>query len=79
MHKVLVFLRFVNVGITSTVRSIWIRAFPIDEQIDALIDHKEVNSFTAVDGKEGSGHPRKAPKISISELVKTTLSNQASS
>eukprot|EP00804_Cyclotella_cryptica_P003233 CCRYP_010485-RC/>CCRYP_010485-RC protein AED:0.11 eAED:0.11 QI:337/0.85/0.75/1/0.85/0.75/8/1228/966 len=67
-----------RIGQTRPVRSIWIRAFPIDEQIDALLDHKEVNSFTAVDGKEGCGHPRKAPKISISELVKTTLSNQAS-
>jgi hypothetical protein len=66
-----------RIGQKRSVRSIWIRAFPIDEQIDALIDQKEVNSSTAVDGrKEGHGQNRSAPKISIGDLVKTALSTQ---
>jgi hypothetical protein len=43
-----------------------------------LIDHKEVNSSTAVDGKLGDGQNRLAPKVSIADLVKTALSTPAS-
>jgi hypothetical protein len=68
-----------RIGQKRPVRSIWIRAFPIDEQIDSLIDHKEVTSSTAVDGVAGDGMNKSAPKISISELVKTALSTPASS
>merc|ERR1712087_338677 len=55
------------------VRSVWIRAFPIDEQIDKLIDHKEENSNTAVDGKYHDVKNKYAPKVSIAELVKSVL------
>lgn len=67
-----------RIGQTRPVRSIWIQAFPIDEQIDALLDHKEVNSVTAVDGIKGCGNNKAAPKISIGLLVKTVLDNQGS-
>ena len=64
-----------RIGQKRPVRSIWIRAFHIDEQIDNLIDHKEVTSNTAVDGKisNATGHGRSAPKVKISELIKTVL------
>jgi SNF2 family DNA or RNA helicase len=64
-----------RIGQKRRVRSIWIRAFHIDEQIDNLIDHKEVTSNTAVDGKasNATGHGRSAPKVKISELIKTVL------
>ena len=64
-----------RIGQTRPVRSIWIRAFPIDEQIDSLIDHKEVNSSTAVDGLAGTGQNKTAPKICIADLVKTALTS----
>ena len=67
-----------RIGQTRPVRSIWIQAFPIDEQIDALLDHKEVNSVTAADGIKGCGNNKAAPKISIGLLVKTVLDNQGS-
>ena len=44
----------------------------------ALLDHKEVNSVTAVDGIKGCGNNKAAPKISIGLLVKTVLDNQGS-
>lgn len=64
-----------RIGQKRRVRSIWIRAFHIDEQIVNLIDHKEVTSNTAVDGKasNATGHGRSAPKVKISELIKTVL------
>ena len=68
-----------RIGQKRPVRSVWIRAFPIDEQIDELIEYKEVNSSTAVDGKEcGTVHNQSAPKVSISKLVKSVLSTDES-
>ncbi|KAL7544859.1 hypothetical protein ACHAWF_008221 [Thalassiosira exigua] len=64
-----------RIGQKRPVRSIWLRAFPIDKQIDSLIDHKEANSSTAVDGKDNGGHNKPAPKVSISQLVKSVLCN----
>jgi len=66
--------RIRRIGQTRPVRSMWIRAFPIDEQIDNLIDHKEETSNAAVDGKKGYGGGNKAaPKVSIALLVKGLL------
>lgn len=62
-----------RIGQTRPVRSIWIRAFPIDEQIDELLDHKDVTSTTVVDGKASTGQSRSAPKVKISELIKTVI------
>lgn len=47
-------------------------------RLNALLDHKEVNSVTAVDGIKGCGNNKAAPKISIGLLVKTVLDNQGS-
>eukprot|EP00579_Thalassiosira_antarctica_P001953 CAMPEP_0201875244 /NCGR_PEP_ID=MMETSP0902-20130614/7268_1 /ASSEMBLY_ACC=CAM_ASM_000551 /TAXON_ID=420261 /ORGANISM="Thalassiosira antarctica, Strain CCMP982" /LENGTH=1151 /DNA_ID=CAMNT_0048402259 /DNA_START=179 /DNA_END=3634 /DNA_ORIENTATION=+ len=65
-----------RIGQKRPVRSVWIRAFPIDEQIDAMIDHKEENSNTVVDGKKYGGQNKSAPKVKISELVQSVLSNK---
>ncbi|KAL7435527.1 hypothetical protein ACHAXM_005401 [Skeletonema potamos] len=62
-----------RIGQTRPVRSIWIRAFHIDEQIDELLDHKDVTSTTVVDGKASIGQSRSAPKVKISELIKTVI------
>ncbi|KAL7539166.1 hypothetical protein ACHAXR_011839 [Thalassiosira sp. AJA248-18] len=66
-----------RIGQKRPVRSVWIRAFPIDEQIDALINHKAENSSTVVDGKDcGGGHNKAAPRVNISQLVQSVLSNE---
>ena len=65
-----------RIGQKRPVRSIWLRAFPIDKQIDDLLDHKDMNSSTAVDGKDHGGHNKSAPKVSIAQLVKSVLSNE---
>ena len=62
-----------RIGQKRPVRSIWVRAFPIDEQIDQLLDHKDVTSNTVVDGKASTGQSRSAPKVKISELIKTVI------
>lgn len=63
-----------RIGQKRPTRSIWIRAFPIDEQIDELINHKEETSNTAVDGKGSANqNNRNAPKVSISQLIQSVL------
>lgn len=62
-----------RIGQKRPVRSIWITAFPIDEKIDKLIDDKQSNSNTAVDGKDGDCHNKSAPTVKIFELVKLVL------
>jgi len=62
-----------RIGQKRPVRSIWIRAFAIDEQIDELLDHKDVTSNTVVDGKASTGQSRSAPKVKISELIKNVI------
>mmetsp|Transcript_19710 Transcript_19710/g.41386 ORF Transcript_19710/g.41386 Transcript_19710/m.41386 type:complete len:835 (-) Transcript_19710:1294-3798(-) len=65
-----------RIGQKRPVRSIWIKAFPIDDQIDELLYHKEMKSNVAVDGRENvRNHGCSAPKISISQLVKSVLAN----
>lgn len=65
-----------RIGQTRPVRSIWVKAFPIDDQIDELLDHKEAKSNIAVDGKELKDNNNSAPKVSISKLVKSVLEKQ---
>lgn len=70
--------RIRRIGQRRPVRSIWVKSFPVDDQIDNLIGHKEENSNTAVDGKNNASgdYNRGAPKVSIAELVKSVLSDQ---
>lgn len=58
------------------MRSVWIRAFDIDTQIDNLIEHKSQNANSVVDSKHSSlsNVSKAAPKISIRQLVKTIIS-----
>lgn len=62
-----------RIGQKRPVRSIWIRSFAIDEQIDELLEHKDVTSNTVVDGKASTGQSRSAPKVKISELIKNVI------
>lgn len=62
-----------RIGQKRPVRSIWIQSFLIDENIDDMLDHKEVNSSTVVDGKDYGAQNRSAPKLNTRELVKSVL------
>jgi SNF2 family DNA or RNA helicase len=69
-----------RIGQTKAVTSIWIRAFEVDEQIDAMIEEKNQTSHAVVDGRDiavsSSNDDRAhkpAPKISIFQLVKSII------
>ena len=67
--------RIRRIGQKRACRSVWVRAFPLDGQIDALLEAKGANSDEVVDGRGGGGGgTRAAPKVSIRELVETVLS-----
>mmetsp|Transcript_44442 Transcript_44442/g.53762 ORF Transcript_44442/g.53762 Transcript_44442/m.53762 type:complete len:1042 (-) Transcript_44442:49-3174(-) len=72
-----------RIGQTKPVKSIWMRAFEVDDQIDLMLDQKKQNAMTAVDGREeraarkdGDTHDtnaKSAPKISIYHLIQTMV------
>lgn len=63
-----------RIGQTKEVRSIWMRAFDIDEQIDDLIEFKNQNANSVMDKRHMQvNESRAAPKISIRNLVKTIV------
>ena len=62
-----------RIGQKRPVRSIWLRAFTIDERIDELLDDKDITSNTVVDGKASTGQSRSAPKVKIAELIKNVI------
>mmetsp|Transcript_13269 Transcript_13269/g.24902 ORF Transcript_13269/g.24902 Transcript_13269/m.24902 type:complete len:314 (-) Transcript_13269:27-968(-) len=62
-----------RIGQTKSVRSIWIRAFNIDEQIDGLIEYKIQNASSVVEKNSKSNDSSAAPRISIKKLVETIL------
>ena len=64
-----------RIGQKRACRSVGVRAFPLDGQIDALLEAKGANSDEVVDGRGGGGGgARAAPKVNIRELVETVLS-----
>jgi SNF2 family DNA or RNA helicase len=67
-----------RIGQTKPVKSIWMRAFEVDEQIDNLIEQKSMNASAVVDGTQANnddGSGKAAPKISIRQLVKAIVEN----
>lgn len=58
-----------RIGQKREVKSIWIRAFEIDKQIDEMIEHKKNNSYAVVDGRVLSNNSTNAARISIFQLV----------
>jgi len=63
-----------RIGQTKPVRSIWMVAFDLDTQIDAVIQQKQQNSNAVlVEGSENNGANAAPPKISISQLLKRVL------
>jgi SNF2 family DNA or RNA helicase len=71
-----------RIGQTKNVRSIWMTAFDIDEQIDNLIEHKSQNASTVVNSNRNSTSndfsniSKAAPKISIRQLVQCIVANK---
>ena len=66
-----------RIGQTREVRSIWMRAFQVDEQIDNLIKHKMTNANNVVEkrSERASDRSKCAPKISIRELIQAVVEN----
>jgi len=70
-----------RIGQTKPVTSIWMRAFDIDEQIDALIEEKNLTSLAVVDRTGSSSicgltfETKSAPKVSIFRLVSSIIKN----
>ena len=68
-----------RIGQTKNVRSIWMTAFDVDEQIDNLIEHKSQNAITVVNSNRNSTSndvcniSKAAPKISIRQLVQCCI------
>lgn len=64
-----------RIGQTKPVKSIWMTAFDLDKQIDAMIQHKSAIAATVLANK-GSDNPEassEAAKLSIQQLVKSIL------
>ena len=64
-----------RIGQNRPVKSIWLRAFQIDTQIDELIEEKTMNSSAVISGQTTglTNQSKKAPKISIRKLVESIL------
>ena len=69
-----------RIGQTRPVKSIWMRAFQVDEQIDKLIEQKDQTSHTVVDGRKRSylnnqdkNKSSSAPKISLRQLIQSIV------
>ena len=70
-----------RIGQTKSVRSIWLRCFEVDEQIDKLIEQKSqnVNSVINTNGHKTTSlqklnnQSKEAPRISIKKLVQTII------
>lgn len=71
-----------RIGQTKSVRSIWMRAFDIDKQIDELIEHKNQNTNAVVGAKNvassQSNVNKAAPKISIRQLIHAIVAKKDS-
>lgn len=73
-----------RIGQTRAVKSIWMRAFQVDEQIDKLIEQKGHNSTAVVVGTRDShlnnldkNKSASAPKVSLRQLVQSIVTNNA--
>ena len=66
-----------RIGQTREVRSIWLRAFQVDEQIDNLIEQKMANATNVVDKSSIAKHDqsKSAPKISLRDLIQSVVEN----
>lgn len=65
-----------RIGQTRPVKSIWLRAFKVDEQVDELIDFKTMNSSAVISGNvndDNVNQSRSAPRISVRKLVQSIL------
>ena len=60
-------------GQTKSVRSIWLRCFECDTQIDNLLESKNDNATSVVSSDTQLNEHKAAPKISIKTLVETIV------
>ena len=69
-----------RIGQTREVRSIWMRAFQVDEQIDKLIEQKMATATNVVDKRSNTKYDqsKSAPKISIRQLIQSVVENNIS-
>ena len=69
-----------RIGQTREVRSIWMRAFQVDEQIDNLIEQKMTTATNVVDKRSNTKYDKSksAPKISIRQLIQSVVENNTS-
>mmetsp|Transcript_22601 Transcript_22601/g.34453 ORF Transcript_22601/g.34453 Transcript_22601/m.34453 type:complete len:813 (+) Transcript_22601:174-2612(+) len=67
-----------RIGQTKSVRSIWLRCFECDTQIDNLLDSKNDNATSVVSSDTQSNEHKAAPKISIKSLVETIVKDVGS-
>lgn len=65
-----------RIGQTRPVKSIWLRAFQVDEQVDNLIDYKSMNSSAVMSGNgndNNANQSRSAPRMSVRELIRSIV------
>jgi SNF2 family DNA or RNA helicase len=63
-----------RIGQTKPVKSLWIRAFDIDEQIDEMIEQKKQTSAAVLmDGDGSTAERQSAPRLSIFQMLKSIL------
>ena len=70
-----------RIGQTRPVKSIWMRAFDLDEKLDDMIEHKNQNSSTVVSGGYKStgriiNEHKSQPKVPIFELINSMVAKQ---
>jgi len=61
-----------RIGQTKEVRSIWVTAFEVDEQIDKILEQKDQTAKAVVDSRhrDVGNETASAPKLSIHQLLK---------
>ncbi len=71
-----------RIGQTRPVKSIWMRAFELDEKLDDMIEHKNQNSSTVVNGGNKLtgqiiNEHKPQPKVPIYELINSMVSKKS--
>jgi len=70
-----------RIGQTRPVRSVWMRGFEIDTHIDNMIEQKNHNSTTVVDGRSARAvecSTVSAPKVSLRQLIQSLIAKNTS-
>lgn len=68
-----------RIGQTKPVRSIWISAFPLDEQIDGMLAHKAETASVVLDTTSDLGSGSQYQKIDFRKLLDAALDEEMKS